>query len=504
MLRVARVRKDELMRACCLPAAVAAAVALAFSAASPVHGQAPGWQASIAKVSVDPELNRVPGTAFVVAVDGQTAFLVTCAHVVANESSPRVEFFAAAYRTFTATVRGREPADNPRGLALLVVENPPPEVRALPLAEPADPVIGEDVVVAGYPSPKGQFLVPKTTIAGFEGLDLSLSRETPPGFSGGPVIRGDSAIAVVYGYEPGFGIALISETVRTYLRGLKVPLPGVATAAKPAQPSAPERKPGETRPNEKDGLVYVWIPPGTFQMGCSAGDSECDEDEKPAHPVTISKGFWMGQTEVTVGAYKRYAQAAGKQMPPEPAYSGRALNPGWKHETQPIVNVTWDEAAGYCEWTGMRLPTEAQWEYAARAGSVAARYGPLDDIAWYADNSGLQRLDSTRLWKEDQSNYGKRLAGNRNGPKRVGQKLLNAWNLHDMLGNVFEWTADWYGEKYYQAKDSLDPQGPPGGQYRVLRGGSWVNDPRVVRASGRYRDGPVYRSVVIGVRCAGE
>jgi sulfatase modifying factor 1 len=488
------------MRSGRLPAAVAAAVALTFPGVSPVHGQTPGWQSSIAKVSVDPELNRVPGTAFVVAVEGQTAFLVTCAHVVEGDSGPRVEFLAVAYRTFTATVRAREPGDNPRGLALLVVENPPPGLRALPLAVPTDAVIGEDVVVAGYPSPKGQFFAPKTSIAGFAGQDLNLSRETPPGFSGGPVIRGDSAIGIVYGNEPGSGAALISETVGTYLRGWKVPLPGVTTAAGSAPPPPPERKPGETRRNEKDGLVYVWIPPGKFQMGCSPEDGECYGEEKPAHPVTISKGFWMGQTEVTVGAYKRYAQAAGRQMPP-----AHPRNAGWKDETQPIVNVTWHEAAGYCDWAEMRLPTEAQWEYAARAASAATRYGPLDDIAWYADNGGVQRLDSTRIWKEDQFNYEKRLAENGNGPKRVGQKLPNAWNLYDMLGNVWEWTADGYAEDYYRRSPERDPKGPdPPGDYRVLRGGSWYYFPRYLRASDRNRLGPVNRLDSIGFRCAGE
>jgi len=464
----------------------------------------PGWQASIAKVSVDPKLERTPGTAFVVAVTGQTAYLVTCAHVAVDESSPRVEFRAAPLREFRATVRALEPGDNPRGLALLVVENVPAEVQALPLAASANPVEGERVVVAGFPRPGSRFLAPETTIAGYEGQDLTLSRETVEGFSGGPVLRGDSAIGIVYGREAGgYGTALVSDTVRTYLRGLKVPLDGGPRTTQPAAQPSSGPKAGDTRENPTSGLKDVWIPPGTFSMGCSEGDTECDENEKPAHPVTITKGFWMGQTEVTVGAFKRYARATGKAMSREPDFPWKALNPGWKDEGQPIVNVAFQEAADYCAWAGrMRLPTEAEWEYAARAGSREARYGSVGNIAWSANNSGTQRLDSARIWKEDQNNYDNRLRENGNGPKVVGQKLPNAWKLYDMLGNVWEWTTDWSGK--YQAKEGRDPQGPPEGTQYVVRGGSCFNNPRSNRASQRNALVPELRDIDYGFRCAGE
>ena len=220
--------------------------------------------------------------------------------------------------------------------------------------------------------------------------------------------------------------------------------------------------------NDKDGLKYVWIPPGTFTMGCSPGDSECSGNEKPAHRVTISKGFWLGQTEVTEGACKRFAQESRKDMT---AKSG--------NDARPIVNVSWDDGTAYCAWAGGRLPTEAEWEYAARAGSTEARYGPIDEVSWYDKNSG-------------------------GGANAVAQKRANAFGLFDMLGNVWEWVSDWYGEKYYEGSPEHDPAGPSGGEYRVLRGGSWVVNPGVVRLSNRVRYRPGYQDSNIGFRCVGK
>ena len=206
-------------------------------------------------------------------------------------------------------------------------------------------------------------------------------------------------------------------------------------------------------------------------MGCSPGDSQCDGDESPPHSVTITSGYWMGQTEVTVGAYQGFAQTTGKSMPPAPSFR--------QDERHPVVNVTWHDAAGYCQWAGGRLPTEAEWEYAARAGTTGPYYGELDAIAWYVSNSAEQTHP-------------------------VGQKGPNAFRLYDMLGNVREWVADWYGEKYYAGSEAQDPQGPRDGQFRVLRGGSWFVNPGSLRASDRSGGVPGFRSVDLGFRCVRE
>jgi hypothetical protein len=181
--------------------------------------------------------------------------------------------------------------------------------------------------------------------------------------------------------------------------------PAVGTRPESAQqPNPAGRRAGETKVNTKDGLTYVWIPPGSFMMGCSPEDSECFFYENPPHRVTITKGFWLGQTVVTQLAYQRV----------------KGDNPSnLTGANRPVEQVTWYESSQYCLRIGGRLPTEAEWEYAARAGTTGSRYGNLDQIAWYANNS-------------DNQTHG------------VALKPPNAWGLYDMLGNVNQWVSDWY------------------------------------------------------------
>ena len=231
---------------------------------------------------------------------------------------------------------------------------------------------------------------------------------------------------------------------------------------------------GSVRQNSKEGIMYIWIPSGSFMMGCSSSDTECSDNEKPAHQVTISKGLWVGQTEVTVAAYKRFASQTGKAMPSEPTY-----NSGWTNEAQPIVNVTWGEAQAYCQWAGGRLPTEAEWEYFARGGSTEARYAPADEVAWYTTNSNSH-------------------------PHDVAQKRANGFGLFDTLGNVWEWVSDWFDEKYYAQSPGVDPSGAASSDVRGMRGGSWKDTTASQRVSDRGRFGPEKGDVDTGMRCVRE
>lgn len=309
----------------------------------------------------------------------------------------------------------------------------------------------------------------------------------------------------------GLAVVALGVTLAAWQPWRQQPsLPEPKTEAKDVAQS-PEPPPGpvagDKKQNPKDSAWYAWIPSGTFALGCSDGDNECDDDERPRRAVTISKAFRIGQTDVTVAQWKKVRGGA-------PAWSAewtvagksRDYNPGWKDGTQPVIGVTWDEAAGYCREIGGRLPTAAEWEYAARAGSKAARYGELDRIAWYGNNSGRSRLNTTALVPSDSNwdPYQARLRDNGNGPHAVAGLSPNAWGLHDTLGNVWEWVADWYDPKHPTNGDAIDPKGPATGKEREVRGGSWLNFPRFLRASYRYRLGPSDRSDFIGFRCVWE
>jgi formylglycine-generating enzyme len=205
----------------------------------------------------------------------------------------------------------------------------------------------------------------------------------------------------------------------------------------------------QTKTNPKDGLIYVRIAPGSSRMGCSIGDQNCFAWEKPARRVAIEKGFWIGQTEVTQQAYLRVMGANPSR------YRGARL---------PADQLSWNDARKYCQAVGMRLPTEMEWEYAARGGNPVSRYGPLDDIAWHDGNSGDTTHD-------------------------VGQKLPNGYGLYDTLGNVWEWVDDSY---------SRDPT------KHILRGDSFYNRPKHVRVSDRLWATPETAHRDMGVRCAGD
>jgi formylglycine-generating enzyme required for sulfatase activity len=241
---------------------------------------------------------------------------------------------------------------------------------------------------------------------------------------------------------------------------------GTPPVTSPEQPPATPKL--RTWQNPKDGLTYSWIPPGSFTMGCSPGDSECRDNEKPAHLVEIEKGYWMGQTEVTKDAYRRVTAPNTSPLAPDEA-------------NMPVTEVSWPQAKAYCRAVDGRLPTEAEWEYAARGGKPEPYYGPPSAIAWYAKNSG-------------------------GAPHPVKGKKPNAFGLYDTLGNVSEWVLDRYYNKYYaDAVATGDVDQPlPSNAAAVARGGFWDGDVTALRVSRRVEspnDEPVQ---IVGFRCASD
>jgi serine/threonine-protein kinase len=273
-----------------------------------------------------------------------------------------------------------------------------------------------------------------------------------------------------------------------------------------ATPSLP---PGTTRVREADGATMVYVPAGEFEMGSTTGD----EDEEPVHTVVLD-AFWLDQTEVSVEQFRRFVTATDHETTAEEQGAswtwtgewGELAGADWAHpqgpgsqatDDHPVVHVSWYDAQVYCEWAGARLPTEAEWEYAAR--------GPESLIYPWGND-----FDCAKGNFDDETAIGDYVvpggAGcdgyDRTAP--VGSFLEGrSWvNAHDLSGNVWEWVADRYAEDYYDRSPRENPTGPATGSRRVLRGGSWRDDGRRVRGADRLRNVPFLTYDVGGFRCA--
>ena len=220
------------------------------------------------------------------------------------------------------------------------------------------------------------------------------------------------------------------------------------------------------------GMEFVLIPPGSFRMGGDKKLEQAEDHETPRHPANISQAFFMGKYAAT--------QAQWSEI--------RNTTPGeFKDDMRPVEGVSWHDVQTFIQKLNAkestnqyRLPTEAEWEYAARAESHSAYFfgnetSKLSQYAWYRNNSGGQTHP-------------------------VGQLKPNAWGLFDMLGNVHEWCQDWFDRKYYSQSPSNDPAGPSSGLARALRGGDWGSDDWYCRCASRSLSSPDRRSSRLGFR----
>jgi formylglycine-generating enzyme required for sulfatase activity len=252
------------------------------------------------------------------------------------------------------------------------------------------------------------------------------------------------------------------------------------------------------------GMELVWIPPGSFMMGSNNYPAE-----KPVHQVTISNGFYIGRYEVTQAQWQVVMGTTVAQQRDKG-------NPQWplrgEGDNYPMYYVRWNEAQEFIEKLNQtndgyayRLPTEAEWEYACRAGTTGDYAGTLDAMAWYGNNSGQHYLDAAEIWRtdksNDKSNWEKRLYDNGNQTHPVGTKQPNAFGLFDMSGNVWEWCQDWSHDSYNGAPtDGSAWLGGGEQRYRVLRGGGCNDSVIDTRSASRWWVTPGTRYYVVGFR----
>ncbi len=396
----------------------------------------------------------VRGSGFVVGLDRGKATIVTASHVIEGVERLSVTFAADLSEHFPAgDVLGME-AGHSRGLAVFQVRGEIPSgVTALSFETEVRPALGATLFLLGFPQRSATPRTAQRVLSAPSGPLLLIDQGVGEGHSGGPVLQNGKVVGVVTDTDEQTTYAVNAVVAREALVGWGVRLGGstppaasaprttpAAQATRPAAP-APSKPcvPGEER--TETGMVFVRLCPGTFTMGATANDPEAQDREKPAHEVTLNE-LWIGKTEVTNEQYRRF----------------RARHQG---EAQlPAIDIGWDEAKAACEHFGGRLPTEAEWEYAARAGSRTVwSFGneetKLGAYAWYQENAG------SRL-------------------QPAGTRKPNAWGLHDLHGNAWEWVDGWHGPYPGAKRQPWDKS-----DTRVVRGGSFANPPAFLRSSMR-------------------
>ncbi len=278
---------------------------------------------------------------------------------------------------------------------------------------------------------------------------------------------------------------------------IQFPTPSIAVIPSPGFSPTPGS--GVSNISKIDGMLQFYVPAGEFMMGSNSSNFP---DERPEHKILLD-AFWIDHTEVTNAMFAAFVTESGYVGELEEQgvgwlftgngwedYSGK----GWRNplgpnttvtgrDGYPVVQVTWNDAAAYCNWAGRRLPTEAEWEKAAR--------GPDGNIyPWGSSDPNDQY-----------ANYGNNV-GDLSNVNRYEKLNISFYGAMDMAGNVYEWVADWYGETYYQSSPSSNPIGPENGKYKVIRGGSWQLESFRLSGFEREVSQPGYGNSNIGIRCA--
>ncbi len=443
-------------------------------------------KAGVVKITATVDKQHRIGTGFIVRIEDDTAYIVTASHVVEG-AALTVIFFTNPDKGYGGTTRNMQ-GGNPKGLAMIRVQGPLPKgIRSLVLASNFEVKGGEIATVIGFRrSPSIQWGVLQGILTGQTGGDLIVSGAVAnEGNSGGPILVNEKVVGVLTEVLGDIGYAVPASITQVILKGWGVHVEQGSNQVGQVFPSDPWDKMLMTVPlpqeiTGKDGAPMVLVPAGEFTMGSPDGVGE--KEEHPQHTVDLD-AFYIDQYEVTTEQYAQFMSATGHSAPEfwDQVDSRR-------DGTKPVLGINWDDAQTYCDWAGKRLPTEAEWEKAAR-GTDQRTY------PWGDTNLDSRIANFGKDW--DSEVYAERL-------KAVGsyERGKSPYGAYDMVGNVSEWGADWYDKDYYGKSPQKNPHGSSSGVLKVLRGGSWLDSPTYLRSALRYWFNPAYRYANIGVRCA--
>ncbi len=505
-------------------------LALVIATGVLVRAQSPAPDAirfSVVKILDTPR----PGSGVIVALNGTVATVLTASHVVQGATRGfRVAFAAAPddppLRVVPEDQLGMD-QDSINGLAAFRVRNVPATVRAARIADGSALTPRRELVYWGYPGGAARVRSYGGAFSGFEGTLLLMDRSAGEGASGGPVVIDDRVVGITTSTDPQTTYAVVSDVALVALRGwgaqvTRASETAAVSSSPPATPTTatppPASRPGTTFRDCPECPEMIVIPAGSFTMGSPPSEVGHSEDEGPQHLVTL-RSFALAKTEVTVAQFRSYVMQSPARVAPctpadstaRPLFQQNWEAPGFSQAPDhPVVCVSHADATGYFEWlskrTGKsyRLPSEAEWEYAARAGSTTSRWwGDNPDMACnnanIADRSGNGIVNYAEAVHNCDDKYV--------NTSPVGTFLANRFGLFDMIGNVWEWTADCYHPSYSGAPTSGSAWTAActarfGDRDLVTRGGGYPVTPRGARSATRAAYGNYERAPAIGFRVA--
>lgn len=435
------------------------------------------------------------GSGSIIKIEKERAFILTGYHVIKNDvlhDISHVTVELVSEERLDARISSRY-INIPNDIAVLTVQNFP---SRQPISWGSSSALRDTQVVYALGHSEGGpgWAVTIGAVSRLlSGIVYFSGDAVRPGNSGGPLLNTQGEmIGMNLRLGGGLGRALESDVIRAVIRSWGV----LPDEGKPPPP--------QDRIQGKDGKEMLRVPAGWFWMGSSDTEVEAAyqlgkkydastkktwfERETPRHQVWVDS-FYMDKYEVTVGEYKKFIQAKGHRELPDWVST---YSPGPSH---PVVGVSWEDADAYCRWYDKQLPSEAQWEKAAR-GSDGRRY-PWGNEAVDGKRANYCDKNCDREWKDKSEDDGYPYTA----PVGSYDRGVSPYGIYNMSGNVWEWVQDWYEADYYKRSPERNPVNTITSTYRVLRGGGWDDDPANVRAAYRGRNAPGSRDLNTGFRC---